>query len=246
MSAADNAPAPSQTVTWLDIVKSLAVLIMLCDHVGYYLFPDQEWWRAVGRIGMPVWFVMAGWSGIGVRSILLWGSALALVKAGLGAPLPLNALIAIAAWRFVCWTPFTARLLREPGILASGVAVWTLLIPWSNSYLEYGLLGFLFALSGRAMRDGVSRPTLYALSAWCYVVFCITQMLSFGFSVPATAFMMIGTLGVMAALLWLPLKAAAAHPPRVIASLVRFMGHRTLEIYVVHIPLLMIAARLLS
>ena len=43
-----------------DLLKAFAVIIMVIDHAGYYFFPDQEWWRAIGRIGFPIWFFLVG------------------------------------------------------------------------------------------------------------------------------------------------------------------------------------------
>lgn len=36
------------------MLKLLAVLTMVVDHVGYIFFPEQEWMRAVGRLTMPI------------------------------------------------------------------------------------------------------------------------------------------------------------------------------------------------
>ena len=38
-------------ITSYDLLKAAAVIIMIIDHVGYYFFIDEMWWRAVGRIG---------------------------------------------------------------------------------------------------------------------------------------------------------------------------------------------------
>lgn len=36
------------------MLKLLAILTMVIDHLGYVFFPDQEWMRAIGRLTMPV------------------------------------------------------------------------------------------------------------------------------------------------------------------------------------------------
>lgn len=36
------------------MLKLLAILTMVIDHLGYVFFPDQEWMRAVGRLTMPI------------------------------------------------------------------------------------------------------------------------------------------------------------------------------------------------
>lgn len=36
------------------MLKLIAVLTMVIDHLGYLFFPDQEWMRAIGRLTMPI------------------------------------------------------------------------------------------------------------------------------------------------------------------------------------------------
>lgn len=36
------------------MLKALALLTMVIDHVGFLFFPEQEWMRAVGRLTMPI------------------------------------------------------------------------------------------------------------------------------------------------------------------------------------------------
>lgn len=36
------------------MLKLIALLLMVLDHLGYFFFPDQEWMRAVGRLAMPI------------------------------------------------------------------------------------------------------------------------------------------------------------------------------------------------
>ena len=36
------------------MLKLIAVLTMVIDHIGYLFFPDQEWMRAIGRLTMPI------------------------------------------------------------------------------------------------------------------------------------------------------------------------------------------------
>lgn len=36
------------------MLKLIALITMVIDHVGYLFFPDQEWMRAVGRLTMPI------------------------------------------------------------------------------------------------------------------------------------------------------------------------------------------------
>ena len=37
------------------VLKWIAVLTMVIDHVGAILFPDQIWMRVIGRVAFPVY-----------------------------------------------------------------------------------------------------------------------------------------------------------------------------------------------
>lgn len=41
-----------------NILKLIALISMTIDHVGYFLFPEQEWMRIVGRISFPIFAYM--------------------------------------------------------------------------------------------------------------------------------------------------------------------------------------------
>lgn len=36
------------------MLKALALLTMVIDHIGFLFFPDQDWMRAIGRLTMPI------------------------------------------------------------------------------------------------------------------------------------------------------------------------------------------------
>ena len=36
------------------VLKWIAVLTMVIDHVGAILFPDQIWMRVIGRVAFPI------------------------------------------------------------------------------------------------------------------------------------------------------------------------------------------------
>ena len=84
MSERASASATPRTgVATLDLLKAFAVVTMLADHVGLYLFPDQLWWRAAGRPTIVIFGFLIGfagpravppvWIGLGLGLTLLEG-----------------------------------------------------------------------------------------------------------------------------------------------------------------------------
>lgn len=46
-----------------DFIKVIAILSMVTDHVGYFLFPDYPLLRIIGRIAAPLFFFLIGQTG---------------------------------------------------------------------------------------------------------------------------------------------------------------------------------------
>ena len=68
------------TVTSYDVWKTLAVLLMIIDHIGAYFLPDEQGLRILGRLCVPIWFFLVGyaqsrdlswrlWAGVAILSI---------------------------------------------------------------------------------------------------------------------------------------------------------------------------------
>lgn len=231
-----------ETVTSYDLLKTFAVIIMIIDHVGYYFFPENDWFRAVGRIGFPIWFYLVGHaSGRNISWKLFGGASLLL---GLNyvvgmALLPLNALFTIILLRLSI-DHVMAPLKKVPALLWPMLMLMTVLILPTDLAFEYGAQAFLFAMFGYMVRHKDElRFTHHDLQ---FFVICIAaiflafQWIAFAFTLGQFIVMAIGTLGVC---IILQDFRAMTYPaldrwPEVVKVFLRFCGSYTLEIYVVH------------
>ena len=59
-------------LTSYDLLKSLAVILMICDHIGYFFFPEEMWFRTLGRLCLPIWFFLIGYARGDEVSKLFW------------------------------------------------------------------------------------------------------------------------------------------------------------------------------
>jgi hypothetical protein len=50
-----------------DWFKAIAIILMVIDHIGVYFFPDEYWWRFVGRFSFPLFFFLIGYTYNGLR-----------------------------------------------------------------------------------------------------------------------------------------------------------------------------------
>lgn len=233
-------------LTSYDFLKAAAVIIMVIDHIGYYFYPDHFWFRAIGRIGFPIWFFLIGYAS--GRSIppKLWGGALLLILGDriAGMPvLPLNALFTIIALRLVL-DQVMRRALISLNTLAVVVTIALFLIWPSEMATEYGTQALLFAMFGFMVRhrDKMVAPDkiIPPVMGVAVIAFLVMQCVAFPFNQPQQIFMCCGTLFVTGILLFFK---AQTYPeltvkmPRPIVWIVQLMGRRTLEIYVAHLLL---------
>jgi TraX protein len=216
------------------VIKLLALVLMTVDHVGAFLYPDQLWWRAVGRITFPVWFFLVGHA-LNYRfsrDLLLWALVLVVLSPFLGKEVfPVNALITILCCQLALqqvekhdW------LTRYPAELIAASILF--LIP-SYLLMEYGVLGFFYALMGYAVRCGQMqwrRGKLVMLVAFGFYV----GMMLFAFQF-TPAQQIVAVLGTAAVTVYL---ARFVHRPvampRVVVAPLQTLSRWSMQYYVVH------------
>ncbi len=59
-----------------DILKIIAILTMLIDHIGYLFFPDQVLWRVIGRISFPIFAYLVALGAFRTRNVYRYGGRL--------------------------------------------------------------------------------------------------------------------------------------------------------------------------
>lgn len=239
----DDLPRDLTTADW---IKTLAVVLMVVDHIGYYLFPDFHWFRVIGRPGMPIWFFLVGFARKQdlPNRWLIAGVILVAASIAVGQyPLPLNALFSLALCRLVI-VPLWDFMARNPIYMWWIVLLLLVLGPPTDMVIEYGTFGLLFAMAGYAARNREVFGQVFAndpmrpLFIGTLVVFILYQWGTFGFSTFEASAMIAGFIGVGLALLSYENKAlpGTANAPQ--GALVRFCGRYTLEIYVIHLLIL--------
>lgn len=230
-------------ITTYDLLKTFAVIIMVVDHVGWYFFPDDDWWRAVGRIGFPVWFFLVGYARGRDLPFKLMAGAFLLMAGNFiaGMPVfPLNALFTIALIRVSIDFVMTFSL-KSKWHLWGGSVVLLLLIAPTYVVTEYGTQALITAIFGYFIRHRQAiddENTVFHYMIFALVSFVLVQQVVFGFTVAQFAFMAIGTALVRLMLYrFKPLSfpKATAKVPAVMTWVTQLCGRRTLEIYVIHL-----------
>lgn len=232
------------TITSYDLIKAFAVIVMIVDHIGYYFFPDTEWFRAVGRIQFPVWFFLAGYATGRVVSSRLVAGAVLLLVANLivGLPLlPLNALFTFIAIRISIDVLMKPVVEQRERLWPVALLLFLLIVP-SWFLTEYGTMAFIAAMFGymvKRRKDLFSNSQIKLMMGFTVVSYVLITQLTFAFDTAQSLLVMVGT--TLVCLFLGCFNGGEAYPrlerwlPGVVKWSLTFMGRHTLEIYVVHL-----------
>jgi hypothetical protein len=242
----------TSNLTSYDFLKCATLIFMICDHIGAFFFPEQTWWRVVGRMGFPAWFFLAGFSRGREISQTLWiGAAMVIFGNFVFGQymFPANALVS-----FICIRLFIAHFYKQifarwEFLLYATIICLILSIP-TNFLFEYGTLVFLLAMFGYAVRNkddlNINKEIYFIFSVVVMLSVVGIQIITFGFN-QAQSIVCLVEMAFIGTILYhfksceYP-KLTESTPP-LIKKGIQFGGRYTLEIYVIH--LLMIKAYLL-
>jgi hypothetical protein len=234
-------------LTSYDFAKCFAVIFMIVDHIGYHFFPEENWWRLLGRFCVPVWFFLIGYAKSRDLGWKLWVGGLILLAANFPAGqfiLPLNILFSIIFIRLVLDPVMAHALKGKREFWAVNVMLLFLVLP-TQVLAEYGTQGLILAIFGYLVRNKdnikegktlLAQYTLFATGG-----FVIMQSLLFGFVSELQFFSL--SVGILIVTFMLLLFKPMSYPrltkalPRPAVWMLQIGGRRTLEIYVLHLLL---------
>lgn len=219
------------------VIKFIAIIIMTIDHIGSYLYPDVVWLRAIGRVTFPVWFFLVGHA-LHYRihrDVLLWAGVLIILNPLLGAPVfPLNALVTITCCQWLLGRVEAGQWLDKAP--ATMIMTGVLLLLPSYVIMEYGTLGFFYALLGYAVRSKqMSWRTGKMVAVVALGFFLAMTVAIFDFPLPHMVFVTVLTSLVtlyLAQFRHRPLYAFSNYPR--CARVIHFLSRNSLQYYVVH------------
>lgn len=221
-------------ITSYDVLKTLGVFLMIVDHVGLYLYPDNEMLRVIGRLAAPIFLFLIGFARN--RDVpfswVFWVALDMMVSYAVGmAPKP-NILLTLMLVRLSLdyieplvypRSRFTIAFLVFAFV--AGVLI--------DPFIEYGAVAWpLAALGLWARKDGVAGMSWMAAVLFAYFAY---EGFKFGFS---DAGLLIFAGGVMCLC---PLLACFDPDGRIrlktsaLAGVYRLCGRYSLIIYAIHL-----------
>lgn len=250
-------------LTTIDFLKAFALITMVIDHVGFCFFVEDLlnpygdphlWFRAVGRLCVPIWFFLIGYALSRDLSPPIWIGAFGLLALHIISGLyilPLNVLFSFIAIRLII-DRLALATFKNWANFAIVMFSCTVLFFQTGMLTEYGTVGIILALTGFVVRHQgadyglLKYKFLPSIMFWISViVFASTQWVFFGFAKDQLSFVFIGTAIVMQVLMNLrpheyPRLAAQLGPN--LTWVIQLMGRRTLELYVIHVTIFILIA----
>jgi hypothetical protein len=244
-------------LTSYDLVKALAILLVILDHIGYFFFPENDIFRIFGRTSIPIWCFLIGYANSRDLSPPIWFWAGILFLGSIvtgGSIFPLNMLVSIILIRVVLdWT--ARRVFRNWEWMTYTTFALCLLAVPTMVISDYGTLGLLLALSGYAVRHvgedqiGLSDGARKGFIGFSILIFALFELVLFSFH-GFTAKLMVVCVGLSGVMMYyfrpiLLHDLTRSFPPPAVA-LIKFLGRRTMEIYAIHLLILMTVAAAFS
>jgi hypothetical protein len=262
--ALDSEAPASQAVDNTDWLKTVAIILVSVDHFGYFFIDNNQWWSLLGRFAAPPFFFLMGyaqtrtvpfkWIWLGVILTLLesWNADWTWVTP--------NILLSLALIRLA--RPYVQILVQHNSWAAFALLISAFIgaLPIAAKIVDYGAEGWLWALFGFYQRMYVDNKSVPDVVGACQsratplrvmtakadlmrlltclvaaVIYVWQEQREYSFSQVHFAALILGA-GLLSLSLFLFLRGPSRiQPPEPIAGALRFIGHRTLEIYTIQL-----------
>lgn len=170
-----------------DLLKFLAIITMVIDHLGFYFFPEQLWMRVIGRNSHIFWLFFVGYNykkDAQIQASIIYAAVfILLISVILKAKiLPLNILFAILIYK-IALKYYTKYIFIDNQLNSLAyfylVIICVVLFPL-GLVVEYGSLGFFICIFGYNLRNNLGN--LYKQSLWLLLIDFLSQGAIFKFN----------------------------------------------------------------
>lgn len=171
-----------------DLLKCIALLSMVADHISFYLLPDYYWPRVIGRVAAPIFMFLVGYSMKTKNTPDIYLGCLALVAADAAALRPIFPINILASIIITRWVMRGVIKHFEQEAFVNGFVIACLIWLLPMGFLtEYGTQAFLFAAAGYSVRV---RRHLW-LTALAFIIFAALMWHDFHFNLPQGILMLL-------------------------------------------------------
>ncbi len=162
-----------------DLLKVVATFFMLIDHLGAYILPDDQFLRVLGRVAAPLFFFLIGYAAHHQfkLTIFLCGVLLSALTFFCEKMIFINILINFTIMKYF-FERYQFDTWSTRKLIFLFLFLWIIMLP-VGSFLEYGTLGMMFAISARLSlkRD----PRFLGCLIFSIISYFLEENLGFGF-----------------------------------------------------------------
>lgn len=237
-------------LTSYDLLKTAAIILMIVDHMGYYFFPEESWFRIFGRLCVPIWFFLIGYARTrDIPRLAIVGTLLLLVGSLIAGEyfFPLCILVTLMIGRY--FIDILMRPARIGGESLAGLYFILFFLSFPTTMMfEYGTLVLLFTVFGGMCRYRQDFPQVREagydkqihIFAWAsFSTFVVIQCVHMSFLDAAQFSTLVCGMGAVALILgrfrMAEMTNMTAALPGFLVRVIQFTGRHTLEIYVAHL-----------
>jgi hypothetical protein len=223
---------------------ALTVIFMIIGHADSYLGGNNIWWRVPDRIVIPVFLISIGYNSAQKTNRILLVGAIVMTFSNwlLKGWIRLDILAMIILLRYII-DPVMEWALKSKARFYGLNLLLLASYPLTNPYGEYGTLSLLMAMAGWINRNrsevppDIIKPYQHFIFSYICLLACTAIDPTFRLSVMQFFVIAAGMAWVMYLLYnfrQLLLNSIAARPKDRIEKLCSFIGHKSLEIYMIN------------
>lgn len=220
-----------------DLLKAIAIVLMVVDHIGHYFMPDLVVLRWIGRFSFPLFFFLIGYS----THYRFKGDVLIVMLAIVAQDFalhmrvfPINILGTVIATRAILSWVEHWRWSRENLIILAILSV--LCFPLSRLLVDYGAFGLLMALCGYFVRTRPFEPLTKGFLAVICLAYGGVETIIFGFPIVYTIGFIVGLVVLFWMLYHYRLQLFSRFTDtNPVAHLIMLLSRYSLYIYAIHL-----------
>lgn len=216
-----------------DLYKAIGIILMIIDHIGFYLLSNDLWFRILGRGAAPLFYCLVGYNGKVhlTTKLIVYGTILSLTMLFFGADIWVNILFTFVAAELLIKHIPVDKMSHgsRVGIFIFGIIIHTIIFP----YVEYGTSGILIALTMNWKVKKVPYGTTWLAAA--LIFHYAWQSLTFG--ILDDLYMMYVILA-MTVISWLALRLYGLEKldfPKFLELPIKLLSRYSLDIYFIHL-----------
>jgi hypothetical protein len=238
-----------------DILKLIAISATVCGHTGYFFIPDEPMLRVYGRLSMPIFLFLVGYSTNYKfsKTLLNWGIGLSLVRIACS-PLPLNEMWQEAFPLNILFSVMFARMwlgwIENKNYLPQYMFTMCFLLccAWvpAKLVMDYGTAAFMFSLAGWIARNGAKNfeNTLTFITIFAFHGYTQLQLFEFD---PTQKVIFAAEMALLAWLFFnfkMKKRAKKEGPAAFYTIPLLFIARNSMVIYALHVAAFTIIARI--